>query len=118
MQEYFVLDVEISTPMAHFSRPFEFRDLNDGHISGVLNRNRRLMFGDEIYICGGWDIVVWSISHCGSRTSRRGIQSERTDIIRLDPRDNLRIWCPIVVEYKTKEQILDITTLTHLIFVR
>jgi hypothetical protein len=62
-----VLDVEIGSPVANFSRTLKRRDLENGVIVFVVHRDGLLVLGEELRARGGTHIVVRPVCNGSSR---------------------------------------------------
>lgn len=67
MKVNLVLDVEIGSPVANFSRTLKLRDLKNGVIVVVVHRDGLLILGEELRARRGTHVVVRSVCDGGSR---------------------------------------------------
>lgn len=76
MKRYFVLDVQVRTPVTDFCCATQLKDFQHRVVVGVMHDDRLLNRGQEFLICRRRDVVVRSVcdgcTGLGDRTSFLG----------------------------------------------
>lgn len=92
-----VLDVEIGSPVANFSRTLKRRDLENGVTVVVVHRDGLLVLGEELCARRGTHIVVRSVGDGSSRLGHGTISNEFVYPLRSRIRRNIRGRGPVQV---------------------
>ena len=100
MEDNFILNIEVGTPVADLRRSLEFTNFQHGEIVIVVNGDSLLILGCKVRRNRFGDVIIWAISYGRSRTSYRGVQGESANVIRLLPGNNSWVGCSV---NKTKD---------------